>query len=478
MDGDAEGLPHVILVLGGTIDGRTVAAELGAAGHAVRLSVVSEYGARLAASEGVEVWSGALDAEQLERLAADASAVVDATHPFAQEISRNAVAACSRCGTPYLRYERAAGELPEGVLTASDAAEAARLAVDAARTADERPTVLLTVGSKSVHVYAEAARAAGVRLVARVLPVPESLSSCAAAGLEPRDIVAMQGPTSAELDAALLRHLGAQVLVTKESGAAGGFAEKLRAAQLTGAVAVVVRRPAEGSPPGSAAPAAAERREPTSAFVATTPSEVFSWLAGLDVGGRVVASLALDGAAPRAGSSTQPRRRGLLQVYTGDGKGKTTAAVGLALRARGAGHAVSFLQFIKGGEESSELAPLRAAGVAVVRPASAGTGLLRSGPTAADCSAAEAAWAAASAALADPSLDLVVLDELHAALRCSLVDEHEVLAALAARPSHQEVVTTGRGASEGLCAAADLITEMVPVRHPYPAVPARRGVEL
>ena len=104
-----------------------------------------------------------------------------------------------------------------------------------------------------MDVYARAAREAGVRVVARVLPVPESLAACAAAGLEPRDIVAMQGPTTAELDAALLRHLGASVLVTKDSGDAGGLGEKLRAAELAGATAIVVERPGRTPRPATAA---------------------------------------------------------------------------------------------------------------------------------------------------------------------------------------------------------------------------------
>jgi cob(I)alamin adenosyltransferase len=167
-----------------------------------------------------------------------------------------------------------------------------------------------------------------------------------------------------------------------------------------------------------------------------------------------------------------------VQVYTGDGKGKTTAAVGQALRAAGSGLAVTFVQFVKGGRESSELAPLRAAGVEVVRPASARSGLLRGEVTPEDRAAADTAWAAARAALADSSRDLVVLDELHTALRYGLVALPEALAALDGRPPHQEVVTTGRGAPEGLLAAAGLITRMEPARHPYPDVPARRGIEL
>ena len=433
------------------------------------LSTVTDYGARLASEAGGSVRSGALDEAELARLVATSAAVVDATHPFAERISAAAAAACARVGRPYLRFERPAAALGEAVVRAADAAEAARRAVEHAADG----AILLTVGSKTVDVYARAARAAGVRLVARVLPTPESLTACAAAGLEPRDVVAMQGPTSAELDVALLHHLGATVLVTKESGAAGGLGEKLRAAELAGATAVVVERPvpAAGAVDGPAAhaspanPKAAPAAAATAPAAASTAPEVLAWLAGLP------------GLAPVA---PPPRHlsRGLLQVYTGDGKGKTTAAVGQALRARGAGLAVTFIQFVKGGPESSELAPLRAAGVHVVRPAVQRSGLLRGAPTPEDRAAAAAAWAAARAALADEDCDLVVLDELHAALRHQLVALDEVLAALAARPAHQEVVTTGRGAPEGLLAAADLVTEMSLVRHPYPAIPARRGVDL
>jgi precorrin-6x reductase/cob(I)alamin adenosyltransferase len=451
----------VILVLGGTSDARQLAAELRGAGHDVLVSTASDYGARLAGPSGAEVRAGRLDEEELERLVSGSGAVVDATHPFAERISAAAAAACTRLGRPYLRLERPAGDLPAGVARARDAAEAARLATELAR--ERGGAVLLTVGSKTVDVYAAAAREAGVRLVARVLPLPESLAACAAVGLEPRDVIAMQGPASAELDTALLRHLGAAVLVTKDSGAAGGLDEKLRAAELAGAAAVVVDRPQAPSAAESGTAEAAPGALPPPAGSARTAAEVLAWLAGL----------------PGLARPEEARHlpRGLLQVYTGDGKGKTTAATGLALRARGAGLRVAFVQFVKGGRESSELAPLRAAGAAVVRPATARSGLLRGAATGEDRAAAAAAWAAARAALSDRSYDLVVLDELHPALRHALVELDEVLAALAARPAHQEVVSTGRGAPDELIAAAALVTEMLPVRHPYPDVPARRGVE-
>ena len=475
----------MILVLGGTSDARALAGELERAGYAVLVSTVSDYGARLAAPSGADVRSGALDEAELARLVVGADAVIDATHPFAEKISAAAAAACARGGRPYLRVRRPAAELTAGAVRAADAAEAARLAVELATAGSpagrSAGAILLTVGSRTVDVYARAARSAGVRVVARVLPTPESLAACAAAGLEPRDIVAMQGPAGADLDAALLRHLGATVLVTKESGDAGGLGAKLRAAEIAGAAAVVVERPAD--------PVAADG-DGEGIRVATTAAEALGWLAGLsgvapDAG--TAATPGRDAAAPPAPAAAAPpapaatRRRlprGLLQVYTGDGKGKTTAAAGLALRARGAGLAVTFVQFVKGGRESSELAPLRAAGVLVLRPAAPRSGLLRGAATPEDRAAAAAAWAAARSALADETRDLVVLDELHAALRHGLVETDEVLAALAARPARLEVVTTGRGAPEALLAAADLVTEMTPVRHPYPDVPARRGVEL
>ncbi len=171
-------------------------------------------------------------------------------------------------------------------------------------------------------------------------------------------------------------------------------------------------------------------------------------------------------------------RVGLVQVYTGDGKGKTTAAVGLAVRAAGAGLKVLFLQFVKGGERSSELAMLERLGVRVERPARASTGLLGGGPTDEDRRAAAEALAVAEDAIASGAYDLVVLDEACVAAAAGLVDESRLLDAIAARPVHVEVVLTGRGASEAILEAADLVTEMRSHKHPYErGVPARKGIE-
>lgn len=171
-------------------------------------------------------------------------------------------------------------------------------------------------------------------------------------------------------------------------------------------------------------------------------------------------------------------RTGLVQVYTGDGKGKTTAGVGLAVRASGAGLDVAFVQFVKGGPRSAELGVLESLGVDVSRPAQASTGLLGAGPTDEDHRAAGEAWRIAAEAIASGRYDLIVLDEACVALAYDFIDMAPLLDALASRPAHVEVVLTGRGAPGELTDVADLVTEMVARKHPFDqGVPARRGIE-
>jgi len=175
---------------------------------------------------------------------------------------------------------------------------------------------------------------------------------------------------------------------------------------------------------------------------------------------------------------TTQGRVGRIQVYTGEGKGKTTAGVGLCVRAIGAGLRVLFVQFVKGGPRSSELDVLEKAGVRVVRPARAWTGLLGSGPTDEDYRAVGEAWEAARGAITTGDYDVVVLDEVNVALAYGLLEWPPVREALEARPMHVEVVLTGRGAPSELAEMADLVTEMVPRKHYYDAgVIARLGIE-
>jgi len=170
--------------------------------------------------------------------------------------------------------------------------------------------------------------------------------------------------------------------------------------------------------------------------------------------------------------------RGLIEVYTGEGKGKTTAAVGLAVRAVGAGFRVAFVQFVKGGDLSGELGQLERLGVTVIRPARASTGLLGAGITAEDRRAAADAWVWVLDALASTVYDVLVLDEINVAMGYGLVSENEVLDALDGREPWVEVVLTGRGAPPALIKRADLVTDMRVVKHPFDqGVPARLGIE-
>ncbi len=169
--------------------------------------------------------------------------------------------------------------------------------------------------------------------------------------------------------------------------------------------------------------------------------------------------------------------RGYIHVYTGDGKGKTTAAVGLAVRAAGAGLGVYIAQFMKLGEysEINGLRPL----APLVTVEQFGTGrFVRGAPGADDLAAARTGMERVGAVLAAGAHDLVVLDEINTAATLGIVATAEVLEVLDRRAQSVEVVLTGRNAPAELLARADLVTEMRMVRHYFQAgVPARTGIE-
>ena len=169
--------------------------------------------------------------------------------------------------------------------------------------------------------------------------------------------------------------------------------------------------------------------------------------------------------------------RGCVQVYTGDGKGKTTAAIGLAVRAAGAGWRVFIAQFMKLGDYS-ELEGLRPLAPRVTVE-QFGTGrFVRGAPDAQDLAAARAGLARVRAVFAAGTHDLVILDEANVAAATGVLPTADLLALLDLRPPAIEVVLTGRNAPPELVSRADLVTEMRAVRHYFQAgVPAREGIE-
>jgi len=176
--------------------------------------------------------------------------------------------------------------------------------------------------------------------------------------------------------------------------------------------------------------------------------------------------------------SGKTEEKGLLIVHTGTGKGKSTAAFGMVMRAIGHGMRVGIVQFVKGGWTSGERAVLeRFPDLVTIEVLGEGF-TWETQDRARDVAAAERAWAAAQKMMADPAIRLIVLDELNISLRYDHLDIAAVVAALQARRKDLHIVVTGRNAKPELIEAADLVTEMTPVKHHFAAgVKAQEGIE-
>ncbi|KQZ19182.1 cob(I)yrinic acid a,c-diamide adenosyltransferase [Mesorhizobium sp. Root552] len=170
--------------------------------------------------------------------------------------------------------------------------------------------------------------------------------------------------------------------------------------------------------------------------------------------------------------------KGLLIVNTGPGKGKSTAAFGLALRMLGYGKRVGVVQYIKGAWHTGEKDALAAFGDRVSWHTMGEGFTWETQDLKRDIAAAEAAWAKTLELMADPTISLLVLDELNIALRYEYLDLDKVIAALKARREGLHVVITGRNAKPALVEAADLVTEMGSTKHHFAAgVKAQQGIE-
>ncbi|HEX2580892.1 MAG TPA: cob(I)yrinic acid a,c-diamide adenosyltransferase [Dongiaceae bacterium] len=170
--------------------------------------------------------------------------------------------------------------------------------------------------------------------------------------------------------------------------------------------------------------------------------------------------------------------KGLIIVHTGPGKGKSTAAFGMALRALTHGMKIGVVQFIKGKWESGERALFERFPEQVTIKAMGEGFTWDTQDRARDIAMAERAWAEARGMILDPSYHFVLLDEINIALRYEYLPIGEVVETLARKPAMTHVVLTGRNAREELIAVADLVTEMTMVKHPFRAgVKAQRGIE-
>ena len=235
-----------VLVFGGTSEGRRLVEWLAMRGSCdVVACTATAYGASLIAQgPRVQALEGPLTDEQKDQLMAehDFACIVDATHPYARHISQSVAALGKRHGVDVVRVIREGASEGDVQWTGvADATEAARL------LAGTEGNILLTTGSKDLATLTELVPDFVERLYVRVLPVVSSLERTHELGIPTSHVIAMQGPFSERMNRALIDELDIAHLVTKESGPAGGFDEKVRAAQACGIDLMVIERPEDES---------------------------------------------------------------------------------------------------------------------------------------------------------------------------------------------------------------------------------------
>ena len=236
-----------VLIFGGTVEGRELAEYGVQKGLTVAVSVVSEYGqGMLKAREGLSVRQGVLDQKGMAGWiqAENPILVMDATHPHATTATEHIFSACETAGVPCVRVLRQ--ETEESFYTCGQD-DGQVFWVDTPMEAMEllkrdKEPVLLTTGSRELEVFAAAGHLKG-RIYARVLPDSQVIAACEMLGISGRQLIAMQGPFSVEMNCALIHATKTKWLVTKESGHPGGFAEKMEAAKACKVRTIVIRRP-------------------------------------------------------------------------------------------------------------------------------------------------------------------------------------------------------------------------------------------
>lgn len=225
-----------ILIFGGTTEGRLLAQALSQRGLPATVSVATPLGAQeLTGLTGITPLVGRRTTAEMVELFTNFDRCVDATHPYAVEASRNIRAACQQAGIPLRRLLRAESSHKEGHWVDNPEKAAQWLA-------ERRGNVLLAIGAKGLSAFQHLERE---RLYPRVLPVVESILACQEVGIPTRNILALHGPFSLDLNRAMLKQYHIRYLVTKDGGRAGGFEEKAAAAREAGAELVVIGRPPE-----------------------------------------------------------------------------------------------------------------------------------------------------------------------------------------------------------------------------------------
>ena len=228
-----------VVVFAGTTEGYEICSFLAKNKVSVLACVATDYGSKsLKEDEYLKIHAGRLNGTEMEKLLKKLSPglVLDATHPYAAEVTENIRAACQNTGFSYQRVLREAGAYQDKAVYVENTEAAVEF------LEGTKGNILLTTGSKELGKFT-ALSDAGERIYARVLSLPSVMETCKGYGFEGKHLIGMQGPFSMELNAAMLRQYDCKYLVTKDTGKAGGFQEKIDAALMCDVIPVIIGRP-------------------------------------------------------------------------------------------------------------------------------------------------------------------------------------------------------------------------------------------
>ena len=223
-----------ILIFGGTTEGRILTDELKKRGHTITVSCATKVGEEMLDSQNCEVLVGRMNADEMMQIVPNYDLVVDATHPYAKLVTEEIKKACEQKGCRLVRIRRRSQQWDEDVTVVKSVYEAAEC------LAGSVGNVLITTGAKELSAFREILPE---RLFPRVLPTQDGIAACSAIGIPAKNIIAMFGPFSEELNLALIDQYDIRVLVTKESGQNGGFQQKMEAARKRNVSVILIERP-------------------------------------------------------------------------------------------------------------------------------------------------------------------------------------------------------------------------------------------
>lgn len=229
-----------ILIFSGTSDGNEIIEKLALLPVHLTVSVATEYGKNLVSNNEVEILSKRLNSNEIQTVLTQKQIeiVIDATHPYATEVSSNIKEACNNTQTKYYRLLREQSQYDSHITLVDNIKNACQLTT--------KGNVLATTGSKQIHEYTTL-NDYQTRLYARVLPTEESVKLCQKIGLDENKIIQSLGALSIEENVETIRKYNIKNLITKDGGVKGGFPQKSEACKLTNTKLIVIRRPKEST---------------------------------------------------------------------------------------------------------------------------------------------------------------------------------------------------------------------------------------